>query len=162
MVSKIKIGKIKQATTKRKQARRNITDSSKAQSKETNLKTRFFIFLFKKRFKEYFDESYDFREQRYYKETTILSDKRRLSAIRWKLSLRQDNPVFWLKYIDYAINCWESSKIRNVNNLIGFLENKAIMKDFFLETNIAYRKDKPLKNIAGHTAKHHHESDWKD
>ena len=162
MVSKIKIEQIEKASNNRKITKKKVTDASKMQSRETHLKTRFFIYLFRKRFKEYFDEEYELKEQRYYKDKVILSDKRRLSIIRWKLSLRQDNPVFWIKYIDYVIDRWESSEIKNMNNLVGFLENKNIMKTFFLESNIQYRKDKSLNKIAGHTSKNQHISDWQN
>jgi len=162
MVSKIKIKQIEKASNSRKVSKKKVTDASREQSRETHLKTRFFIYLFKKKFKEYFDEDYDLKEQRYYKDKLILSDKRRLSIIRWKLSLRQDNPVFWTKYIEYVIDRWESSDIKSINNLVGFLENKSIMKTFFLEKNIQYRKDKPLNKIAGHTSKHQHVNDWEN
>jgi len=111
-------------------------------------------------FKEYFDEEYELRKPYWnnVKKKTIESDHIRLSAIRWKLSNRQDNPLFWEGYIRFIIDMWSESKIRHINNLIGFMENPQNMKEYFLQEKISYRKDKP--KMTGHSSKNKHHQDW--
>jgi len=163
MVSKIQTQSLKENLESRKENRRNITDQMLQQNKETRLKNNYFIFLFQRKFNEYFEEDYELRGDRFYNKKFVPSDKKRLYAIRWKLSLRQDNQIFWLKYLDFAIDKWLASKITSVNNLIGFLENPLIMKDFFVQKKIAYRRDKGETGIKSRfNTKSGHRRDWNE
>ena len=158
-MAKLNLAKIK-ATVK---DRRNITADSKRQNAETRFKARYFIYIFKRKFFEYFEEDYELRKERFVtrggKSLKIESDHKRLSAIRWKLSLRQDAPDFWEKYTVFILELWIEWDNKHINNLIGFMENPENMKEFYLQERIAYRKDKPLK-VAGHSSSSKHNKAW--
>lgn len=126
-IGKTEINKVRDKSSERRGDKRKDTDAN-----------RNFRKMFRSVFKDTTGVSYSFRKKRIRTVNgtakVYCGDVVRLRRIR--KSLRTNNKRVWKRFFEYLIiKKWSKSKLASINNIIGFMENEMLLKDFFINEN---------------------------